>query len=408
MSRSQRSDDGGAISGGLGSGLRLIEVLVRERRLLWLYPLVVTIIVVLVSFLFPNVYRSTVSILPPERDFQSMSVPLGDLKSLASGGMSLPLMATPSDILGAVLMSRTVRDSLVTRYGLDRRWGISFDKAVGRLLSQSGVKVEQTGVVGFWASDRNRFFADTLVNALVDEADRLNRAIVTNKARRTREFVEGRLTETKAQLDLASRALEEFQSRHRSVALEAQITAMVGNAAKLKAQLTADQIELSTLEGTLSEEHFRVRQLRTRIRETRKQLEDMESSAMGDSIASTSKEIAGLPRIGQELAERVRDVKIAEALYTLLTEQYENARIQERRDTPSFSVLDRAERGGRKVSPRRALIGIGTFLVGMCLAAALILVREYLSQLAVTDPVRYNSLATAWASLRPGKRSTRT
>jgi len=129
---------------------------------------------------------------------------------------------------------------------------------------------------------------------------------------------------------------------------------------------------------------------------------------MGDSIASTSKEIAGLPRIGQELAERVRDVKIAEALYTLLTEQYENARIQERRDTPSFSVLDRAERGGRKVSPRRALIGIGTFLVGICLAAALILVREYLSQLAVTDPVRYNSLAAAWASLRPGKRSTRT
>ncbi len=408
VSQSQRFDDGGVASGAPGNAVHLIEVLARERRLLWLYPLAVTVLVVLVSFLFPNVYRSTVSILPPERDFQSMSVPLGDLKSLASGGMSLPLMATPSDILGAVLMSRTVRDSVVAKYSLDRRWGISFDRAVSRLLDQSGVKVEQTGVVGFWASDRDRFFADTLVNALVEEADRLNRAIVTNKARQTREFVEGRLTETKAQLDLASRALEEFQSRHRSVALEAQITAMVGNAAKLKAQLTADQIELSTLEGTLSEEHFRVRQLRTRIRETRKQLEDMESSAMGDSGASASTEIAGLPRIGQELAEKVRDVKIAEALYTLLTEQYENAHIQERRDTPSFSVLDRAERGGRKVSPKRALIGIGTFIVGICLAAALILVREFLSQMAVTDPVRYNSLAAAWASLRPGKRSPRT
>ena len=108
------------------------------------------------------------------------------------------------------------------------------------------------------------------------------------------------------------------------------------------------------------------------------------------------------------MAEKVRDAKIAEALYTLLTEQYENARIQERRDTPSFSVLDRAERGGRKVRPKRSLIGLGTFVVAICLMATWILVREYLAQLAVTDPARYNSLATTWAMLRPGKRSKRT
>lgn len=387
--------------------IQLIEVLSRERRLLRRYPLAVTIIVVLISFLFPNVYRSSVSILPPERDFQSMSTPLGELKSLAAGGISLPLMATPSDLLGAVLMSRTVRDSVVVRLGLDRRWGVSFDQAVGRLRDNIGVKVEPTGVVEFWASDHTALFADTLVNALVDEADRLNRAIVTSKARRTREFVEGRLTETKAQLDQASRALEVFQTEHRSVALEAQISALVGNAAKLKAQLTSDEIELSTLEGTLSEEHFRIRQLRTRIRETRRQLDGMESSAMGDSIAPASREIAGLPRIGQELAEKVREVKIAEALYTLLIEQYENARIQERRDTPTFSVLDRAARGGHKVAPRRLLIGIGTLAVAVCLMIALIVVREFLSQLARTDPAKYNSLVAVWSALRPGRRSGR-
>jgi uncharacterized protein involved in exopolysaccharide biosynthesis len=372
--------------------LRVVEVLARERRILWRYPLAVTVIVVLISFLFPNEYRSTVSILPPERDFQSMSVPIGDLKSLAAGGMSLPLMATPSDILAAVLTSRTVRDSVVSRLGLDRRWGFDFDVAVGRVRDNSGVKVAQTGVVEFWVVDRNRYFSDTLVNSLVDEADRLNQSILTTKARRTREFVESRLVETRAQLDVASRALREFQSRHRSVALEAQISALVGNAAKLKGQLTADEIDLSALEGTLSPEHYRIKQLRTRIRETKRQIEDMESSVMGDSAKTGTTGIAGLPRIGQEMAEKLREVKIAETLYTLLTEQYENARIQERRDTPSFSVLDRATRGGQKIRPKRLLIGIGTLVVAFVLAAALVLVQEYLSQLAMADPAKHRAV----------------
>ena len=385
------------------SALHLVAVLVRERRILWSYPLAVTVVVVLVSFLFPNEYRSTVSILPPERDFQSMGVPIGDLKTLAAGGMSLPLMATPSDILAAVLTSRTVRDSIVTRLGLDQRWGLPFDKAVSRIQGNSGVKVAQTGVVGFWATDRNRYFSDTLVNLMVEEADRLNRTIANTKARRTREFVEKRLAETRAQLDMATRALEKFQRQYRTVALEAQISAMVGNAAKLKGQLTADEIELSVLEGSLSVGHYRIQQLRARIRETRRQLEDMESSAMGDSAKAGSTGIAGLPRLGKELAEKLRDVKIAETLYTLLTEQYENARIQERRDTPSFSILDRAERGGQKVRPRRLLVGIGTFVVAVGLAMMLILVREFLSQLAVTDPARHRAVVAIWESLRPGR-----
>lgn len=387
--------------------LRLVAVLIRERRVLWRYPLAVTVVVVLLSFLFPNVYRSSVSILPPERDFQSMSVPVGDLKTLVAGGMSLPLMATPSDILAAVLASRTVRDSTVTRLGLDRRWNLPFDKAANRLKDNSGVKVALTGVLEVWTDDRDRHFSDSLVNAMVDEADQLNRAIVNTKARRTREFVEGRLSETKAQLDSASHALEEFQRLHRTVALEAQVTAMVGNAAKLKAQLAADEIELSVLEGSLSEGHYRIQQLRARVRETRRQLEDMESAAMGDSSAAGSINIEGLPRLGKELAEKLRDVKVAEALYTLLTEQYENARIQERRDTPSFSVLDRAARGGVKVRPRRLLVGIGTFVVAISLVLMLILIREYFNQLAVTDPARHRSFVAVWESLRPGRAARR-
>ncbi len=384
--------------------LRVIAVLVRERHLLWRYPFAVTLIVVLLSFLFPNSYKSSVSVLPPERDFQTMSVPMGDLKSLAIGGMALPLMATPSDILAAVITSRTVRDSVVVRLSLARHWGTTFPKAVKALESGSGVKVAQTGIIDAWATSTDRFFADTLANALVDEADRLNRAIVNTKGRRTREFVEKRLEETKSQLVTATDALRQFQRENHTVALEAQVSALVENAAKLKAQLTADEIELSVLEGSLSSEHYRVQQLSSRIRETRRHLDEMEQTAVGDSTQGSGGGISGLPRLGQQLAEKLRDVKIAEALYMLLTEQYENARIQERRDTPSFSILDHASGGGVKVRPKRTVLGAATFVVALGLVIALVMVREFFARLAVTDPERHRATRAIWESLRQTRR----
>ncbi len=378
-------------------------VLAQNIRALVAIPLVTAIVAVLISFLFPNTYRSTVTILPPERTFQSMDMPWDEISLMAGGGMALPVMATPSDILAAVVTSRTVRDSLVSKMNLAERWETTPDAASIQLEINSGAEVELSGIVKAWVHSNDRFFADTLANGMVLQADRVNRAIVNTKARRTREFVEKRLVETKAEMEIAAERLERFQNEHRTVALETQIQQMIENAASMQAQLTADEIELSVLEQTHSAEHPQVQHLRSRIRETQRRLNAIQSNP-GDTSIGFAAGLSKMPHLVQELADITRELKVAENLYTLLSTEYENARIQEQRDTPSFSVLDHAAGGGEKVSPMRSIIGLATFVSMFALVLAVIVTREYFAQLGRRDPEQYHALRAVWTELRRGWR----
>lgn len=382
---------------------RIGLVLARNIRVLLGIPLAAAVLAVLVSFLFPNTYRSTVTILPPERTFQSMEMPWDEFSLMAGGGMALPVMATPSDILAAVITSRTVRDSLVSKMNLTERWEVTPDEASKLLKYSSGAEVKLSGIVKAWAHSTDPYFADTLANGMVQQADRVNRAIVNTKARRTREFVEKRLAETEAEMELAAERLERFQSEHRTVALETQIQQMIENAAALQAQLTADEIELSVLEQTHSAEHPQVQHLRSRIRETQRRLDAIQSNP-GDTSIGFAAGLSKMPHLVQELADITRELKVAENLYTLLTTEYENARIQEQRDTPSFSVLDHAVGGGEKVRPMRSLIGLATFASMFALVLAVVVTREYFAQLGRRDPEQYHALRAVWTELRHGWR----
>lgn len=381
------------IEGGI---IGLIRILLENRGILLKYPVLIGIVVVGISFLFPTVYRSTVTVLPPERDFQSMSQPTGDVKSFLSGGMALPVMATPSDILAAVLESRTVCDSASSELDLPARWDMDKYDVLDELKSSIEAKVAPSGVISFSIENTDRWFADTLANTIVRISDRLNQSIVNSKASRTRQFVEERLEETRRQLDSSAARLERFQQEHRTIALDVEVKAMVEGAATLRAQQTADEIELSVLRESLSPDHPRIRALAVRIEQTKQKLQTMDLAVEDSARVYLGTGFTELPRLTQELAARLRDVKVSEALYELLTQQYEHARIQEQRDTPTFSVLDHATGGGEKVRPKRMILGILTVFVGFMLVATGLAVSDWLSRLSRFAPDRYQTIISLW------------
>ncbi|HSG98926.1 MAG TPA: hypothetical protein VLB27_02685, partial [candidate division Zixibacteria bacterium] len=147
--------------------------------------------------------------------------------------------------------------------------------------------------------------------------------------------------------------------------------------------------------------------LRRSIDETTHRLRELESPQESDSSQTfLGMGLQELPGLAQRLAMLVRDVRIAEALFELLSEQYEQARIQETRDTPTFSVLDWAENGGRKVFPRRLFVAIAVLCSTFGLIAGWILLRVYMNQLQTTDPEQHAALMGFYRTLRGGKPQT--
>jgi len=148
-------------------------------------------------------------------------------------------------------------------------------------------------------------------------------------------------------------------------------------------EMIAAQSQLEGLRQIYTDNNSRVRSLNARIAELRKQLEKLGgtqangatgTSASPDQPGDPSAAKAGgglpyptiksLPLLGAKYAGYYRRAKIQETVYELLTEQYELAKVQEAKETPSVKVLDPAKIPEWKSSPPRLVIMIlGTFFV---------------------------------------------
>lgn len=386
-----------SVVGGWG----IIEILVKNRRTLVWYPLAIAVTIALFSLVVPEQYAGNVSVLPPDRDFQTITLRSFSMADLsAGGGMSLPFMTTPSDVLADVLQSRRVLTAVVDSLRLDSLWqSPSKTAAINRLRQAVSVRVELTGLVNISVVDRSPQQAALMANVLVVCADGINRAIVNSRARNTREFIGRRLEETQRDLAVATAELESFQREHRTVSLNDELTALIHNAAALDAQLTADEIELSTLKRNMSSQNPQVAALEQRVAETRRRLRQMETG--GDTSRTfLSTGLQDAPRLALDLAERIRRVKINETLLELLSSQYETAKIQEAQDTPTISVLDYADSSGPRSQPRRARLVLASYVVSLVMVIALSFAGEYFAVMRRREPDKYEHLVTVLSVLR--------
>ncbi len=134
--------------------------------------------------------------------------------------------------------------------------------------------------------------------------------------------------------------------------------AMLDAASTLTGQLIVAQSQLEGLRQIYTDDNARVRALSGRVAELRKQLEKLgglQVKGSAEPIPSITPPqtrhpmpngsipfptIKNLPLLGAKYADYYRNAKIQETVFELLTEQFELAKVQEAKDTPSVKVLD--------------------------------------------------------------------
>ena len=157
---------------------------------------------------------------------------------------------------------------------------------------------------------------------------------------------------------------------------------MLDAAGTIAGEMIAAQSQLEGLRQIYTDNNSRVRSLNARVGELRKQLEKLggtqpktangtapSAGQPGDPSASQASglpypTIRSLPLLGAKYAEHYRRAKIQETVYEMLTGQYELAKVQEAKETPSVKVLDPARIPEKKsFPPRLVIMFLGTFLV---------------------------------------------
>ncbi len=339
-----------------------LTVLVSYRRFIFLNLIVVCLIVAAVSFVLPSWYNAGTTILPPGGDALSMGLAsslMGSATGLATS-LSLPFMATPSDLVAAILRSRAVAEAVVEKENLLEAFHTtSMEDAVRQLFSHTSVNVTPEGLISLSYEDKDRVRAARVANRWVQEADRINRQSSISQAKSARIFIEERLGQTQKELSQAELNLKDFQEQNKTILLNDQMRSAIDKAAELKAQMVSSEIKLNVLSQTLSPSHPQIRSLRSEVNEIKRQLEILESGNPNENPQDKTVldvPFAQVPDLSLRLARLIRDVKIQESIFELLTQQYEQYKIQETKDTPTIQVLDKAVPPEKRSKPRRGLL----------------------------------------------------
>jgi uncharacterized protein involved in exopolysaccharide biosynthesis len=233
------------------------------------------------------------------------------------------------------------------------------------------VTVSKEKVIKVVVEDHDPQVAAEMANFYVTNLDRLNRTVNVSKASQNRAFIERRLGETQVNLVKAEEALRDFQTKNKAVAVEAQSKVMIEAAATIQGQITAQEVQLQVMSSYLSQDNPELARVRSSIDELRKQLSVMESGKGGKGMLPGDRlhpAMITVPELALQYGRLFRELKVQETLYTLLTSQYEQAKITEARDTPTVQVLDPAIPADRHSRPRILLNVALAAVSGFCIA----------------------------------------
>ena len=365
------------------------RVLVKRKLIIGLIVAIAIIASVIYALTLPPIYASTASILPPQEGGGA-----GGILSQLSGGLgglagSFLGVQTPAGQWMAILKSRTIKETIIQRFGLMKIFEAkTMEEAITTLDGMVKISKSKEEVISITVEDKDPKKAAALANAFVEELDRVNKGMVTTSGRRMRVFIEKRLNEAKIELTKAEEAIKAFQEGNRAVKLDDQSRAILEAIGTVKGQLMAKEVELQAMLSYATPNNPQAEILKTQVEELTEKLRELGEGKKKPGNPS-SQDIfiptAKIPDLALRYARLLREAKVQQTLYELLTQQYEMARIQEAKDTPTVQVLDEAKVPELKSKPSKRQIVMLSAITAGFFAIFLAFFLEYVEKVRVQE-----------------------
>jgi len=365
------------------------RLLWRNRRFIFRATAMGILISTLIAFLIPKRFQTTARLMPPDQGSSGMGLAMmaaasGSIGSQAGSSLGSSLGSMAGDLLGlknssdlfiGVLQSRTVLDDVINKFDLKKvYWDRRMEDARDDLQKYTTVSADRkSGIITIQVVDKSPTRAADMAAEYINELNFVVTLLNTSSAHRERVFLEDRLIQVKKDLEGAEQDFSHFATKNTALDIPAQGRAMIEAAGTLEGELIAAQTELEGLKQIYADGNVRVRSVQARVDELRRQLEKNLGSKSGQVGAANSQNqqslypsMRELPALGVGYADLYRNTKIQEIVFQTLTQQFELAKVQEAKETPSVKVLDSPDVPGKKSFPPRLLI----IVLGAMLAIA--------------------------------------
>jgi uncharacterized protein involved in exopolysaccharide biosynthesis len=350
--------------------LFLLQTLIGRRKFVLLSGLGTAVAMAGISFLLPKWYTATSSVFPPEPNQFG-----GTGRAQLAQMLQLPVLGPnalgvqPATIYIDVLKSRRVCERLLEEFELKKVYGVELtSEAVEVLWTHTSCTVFDNGLMTVSFEDRDPQRAAAVTNRYIELLDEFTRGLNVTRASRTKEFIEKQIELRSADLRQAEEDLRKFQEEHQTLELDQQVASVIDVVSTLTADAIALEVELDLLRAYASTSSQEYARKKKKYDEIIKQLQKFKTESARDEtdfLRSYFPTLDRIPEVALELARRIRRVQVEEKVQALLIEQYEKARIEEARDTPTVQVLDVAAAPERKSRPQRKVLVLVGGILGL-------------------------------------------
>lgn len=385
--------------------LDYIHIVIKRRVFLLKFMSIALMIVFTYTFMVKPKYTATSTILPPNPQQEMFFNMLGsispELMAISRMGGMFPGTSNSSDFIAEIMKSSRVAGIIINNYGLMKilRANYMVD-AYKRLMRITNITISPEGIIAVSVTHEDKELATNIANSFAEEVDRFVTQTAMTTGKKYRIFIEQRLKETVDTLAQAENALRAFQENNRVVALDVELEAAIETIAQLKSQIILYEVQKSAWTAAGQTDNPYLKSINRELAGLKSQLSKIE---FGDKTTRGKEFGAGfsvpfmkLPDVTLEYARLLRDLKIQAAIYELLTQQYEQAKIMELKDTPTLQVLDHAYPPEKKSWPSRGRMLIVTFILSAICGTAFLFILEYFDNSRAQKTEKYRQIVRIW------------
>jgi uncharacterized protein involved in exopolysaccharide biosynthesis len=378
------------------SKLDFLLLIVKWRKFLFINFIIVSIIAVGVSFMLPHWYVGKVTILPPIEEEDGLGIS-SMLSGLPIGGLGLGAASFEANIVIAILQSRTLLEDVALKFNLQERFKTEdIEKTLKEMGERVDYKLHEEGTITISTKvktsyfptkekiDEARLLSRDLVDYTTSKLDSINKKIRRTKAANNRSYIEKRYFQNIADLEQAEEDMRAFQEKYGALAVPEQTIATIEALATIQAQQVAKEVELGILESYLDPSHAQVKQVKTEIKAFKSKLDEFNrgfDAEHPDGEMKVLLPLDGIPELGVQYARLYREIEMQALILEFITPQYEQAKIQESKDTPTVQILDEAKVPIKRIKPKRAYFVIFMNVLMFMLGVIFIIFIEYYGQI---------------------------
>lgn len=377
--------------------VEFLVVLVKYRWFLIILISFSTIAATAYALLAPKWYKSTASVFPAEKnDPLSMLTGLGGLAkgfNASKGLAALTGSNSEADRYVAILKSATVTSDVINKFELRKEYDREddyFEKVVKDWEDNLELEIQDEGNLTISVLDKDPQKAANIANYLVERLNIINTQLSVTNAKANREFVEKRYFQNVDDINKLEDGMREFQKKYGVIAVPEQLEATVKSMSTIYADLYKKEIELNVLKQTYGLEHPLTTTTKVELNEIQKKIDQLNAGT--DASQKDVKLLIPFkqaPELGNEYLKIYRNLEIQYKILEFVQPLYEQARVEEARNTPSVIVLDKAGPADRKAKPKGTIFASLGFVISLILGLLIVFTLELFEKIKINNPDQY-------------------